>query len=149
MLQLSQNGKLFTQGFESCELERYLDTAGNPSIGWGHRIKPGEDYSVITRDQADAIFVDDMAPVEWAVNDLVKVSLNQNQFDALCDFAYNVGTGNFEHSTLLKLLNQGEYLAAANQLPSWIMAGGMPSEGLQRRRNAERNLFLSPMAASN
>ncbi len=73
---------------------------------------------------------------------LVTVDLDQDQFDALVSFTFNLGAGNLQSSTLLKLLNQGEYTQAADQFLRWNKAGGRVLPGLTRRREAERALFL-------
>jgi lysozyme len=71
----------------------------------------------------------------------VKRPLNQNQWDALVSFVYNVGAGNFISSTMLKLLNQGDYKGAAGEFPKWVHTNGQINPGLVRRRAAERALF--------
>ena len=78
------------------------------------------------------------------VNALVTVKINQNQFDALISFSYNLGLGSLQQSTLLRLLNAGNFQAAADQFPRWDRAGGKEGAGLLARRNAERALFLTP-----
>jgi lysozyme len=80
--------------------------------------------------------------VEPALDSLVKVSLTQNQYDALADFVYNVGVGNFASSTLLKKLNAKDYAGAANEFPKWNKGGGKVLNGLVRRRKKEQDLFL-------
>ncbi|PRP70248.1 muraminidase, partial [Chromobacterium amazonense] len=83
----------------------------------------------------------DLAKFEVGVSRLVKVQLRQNQFDALVSFSYNLGLGSLQNSTLLRLLNQGDYAGAAGQFILWDKAGGKVLPGLQRRRAAEQALF--------
>jgi lysozyme len=96
----------------------------------------------ITKKGAEALLIGDLAWVEDAVNDLVKVDINQNQYDALCSFVYNLGKTNFNNSTLLRLLNKGDYQGAADQLPRWNKQKGKVLRGLTIRRKEEQELFL-------
>lgn len=141
-MKISKNGLDLIKQFEGCELKVYLDAIGLPTIGYGHLIKKGEIFNVITLKQAEDLLKSDLKMFEDGVSDLVKVKLSQNQFDALVSFAFNVGLGNLEKSTLLKLLNAGDYAGAGNQLPRWNKAGGKILNGLTKRRNAERDLFI-------
>ncbi|EAA6844758.1 lysozyme, partial [Salmonella enterica subsp. enterica] len=81
---------------------------------------------------------------EEIIHSVVTVGLNQNQFDALVALIFNIGSGNFRNSTLLKYLNQGDYSKAADQFLVWDKAGGRKLPGLTHRREVERNIFLSP-----
>lgn len=153
-MKASERGRAFIKSFESCRLEAYPDpgTGGEPwTIGWGHtgsEVKPG---LIWTQEQADQAFDDDLAQFEGAVNSLVKASLNQNQFDALVSFAFNVGPDidademaeGLGDSTLLKKLNAGDYRGAAEEFPKWNKSGGKVMPGLVRRRAGERTMFLS------
>ena len=130
-----------SEGFRSVI---YKDTSGIPTIGYGHRITHGESYSHgITKAQAEALLLRDVAAAEAAVTDLVKVPLTQPQFDALVDFTYNLGAGRLAASTLLRDLNAGHYLLAAAQILLWDHTGSEVSSGLKRRREAECHLFLT------
>jgi lysozyme len=97
---------------------------------------------IITVDEADAFLEADLKTFEDAVNELVSVKLNQNQFDALVSFVYNVGIGNFKKSTLLKMINQSNFTEAAEQFLRWNKAGGKVLKGLENRRKSERELFI-------
>lgn len=143
----SAQGRKLTESFEGCRLTAYQDSVGIWTLGYGRTagVKQGD---TCTQEQADAWLAEDLASAEHTVNTLVKVPLNQNQFDALVDFVYNVGSGNFEHSTLLSLLDQGAYIGAANQILAWDKAGHVPVAGLTRRRVAEQKLFLTPPEAA-
>lgn len=96
---------------------------------------------VITLDQAEARLDRDLANAAAAVNKAVTVTLTQGQFDALCDFVFNLGAGNLNSSTLLKKLNTGDYSGAAAEFPKWVKASGKILPGLVKRRDAERALF--------
>ena len=139
------------QGFESFSASRYPDPPGSGkfSIGWGHQIQPGDpdQYSdpnfILPRDEGDQLLRQDMAASYAAVTDNVTVDLTPNQAAALISFVYNVGVGAFEQSTMLSLLNQGDFDGAAAQFPSWIHSGGLVSNALVSRRNQEQELFNS------
>lgn len=127
--------------FEGLELEAYKCPADVLTIGYGHtkKVSAGD---VITEGEADILLALDVQDAERAVNAYVDVDINQNQFDALVSFVYNLGAGNFKSSTLLRKLNQGDYLGAANEFQRWNKAGGKVLRGLVRRREAEANLFI-------
>lgn len=97
----------------------------------------------ITPDQADQILKTTLVEYESAVSRYVQVPLSQKQFDALVDFAYNAGAQSLRTSTLLRLLNAGDYVAAAEQFARWVNGGGKRLPGLVRRREAEKQLFLA------
>lgn len=146
-MQVSPAGVALTKSAEGCELVAYPDPAsgGSPfTIGWGHTgpdVTPG---MKIAQSRAEALLMDDLARAAQVVNALVHVYLNQNQFDALCDFVFNVGAGNFRSSTLLRLINAGNFAAAADQFARWNLADGKVMPGLVTRRAAERVLFIAP-----
>lgn len=138
----SKDGMKLTESFESCRLTAYQDSKGVWTIGWGHT------YGVFagmtcTQAQADAWLLADVQNAVIHVNEYVKVTLTQAEFDALVDFAFNVGCGNFHGSTMLRLLNAGDYRGAAVEFDKWDMAGGQVVAGLLRRRQAETNEFNS------
>lgn len=139
---MEYTGYKLTEQFEGLRLEAYLDSVGVPTIGYGHTrgVKLGD---ACTAEQADAWLHDDIQCAVHAVNGLVKVELKQGQFDALVDFVFNLGAGNLAHSTLLKLVNAGDFLAAKNEFVKWNRAGGRVLSGLTKRREAEAALFAS------
>ena len=96
----------------------------------------------ITKEQATELMMNELNKNERSINRLIKVELNQNQFDALCSFVYNLGAGSLQVSTLRKKLNNGEYLDAANEFLKWVYGGGKKLKGLVRRRLAEREMFI-------
>ncbi|MFC4728813.1 lysozyme [Coralloluteibacterium thermophilus] len=127
----------------------YNDPAGYATVGYGHLIakRPATAEELarapLTEAEGNLLLREDLTQAEWAVTDLVKVPLTQNQFDALVSFVFNVGRGNFQGSTLLRKLNAGDYAGAANEFGRWVYAGGKVLSGLVRRREDERRLFLS------
>jgi lysozyme len=143
-MRTSQNGIAVLKYFENCSLSAYPDpaTGGAPwTIGWGHTGPEVVRGLVWTQAKADAQLLTDLAEREMAVSCGVTGSVNQGQFDALVDFVYNLGHGNFEGSTLLRLVNAGDMDGAIAQFPRWNRAAGKPMRGLTRRRAAEAALF--------
>ena len=154
-MQMSQHGIGLLTQWEGCELKVYNDAAGLPTIGVGHLLTKSELMSGkiniggvmvkyadgITQQQAEQLLAQDLGPTEAAVNGGVKVPLSQNQFDALTSFTFNVGVGAFTGSTLLRLLNQGQYAQVPEQLMRWTRAGGRVVQGLVNRRQNEIKLW--------
>lgn len=132
------------KSFEGLELEAYLCPADIWTIGYGHtgNVKEGDR---ITKAEAEALLDKDLQTFRNGVKRLVKVPLNENQFGALVSFAYNLGLGSLQNSTLLKMLNAGDYTGAADQFLRWNKSGGKVLTGLVRRREAERAVFLTPV----
>ena len=141
-MHISQKGIDLIKSSEGLRLEAYRDSVGVLTIGYGttRGVKPG---MKITADQAEQYLKADVARFEPELAALVKVPLNQNQWDALMSFVYNLGSANLASSTLLKLLNAGDCARAADQFPRWNKAGGKELPGLTKRRAAEQALFLS------
>jgi lysozyme len=125
----------------------YRDSANYPTIGYGHKIKSNEYFERITEQQATQILKQDLSIAEKTIRNDVVVPLSRNQFDALVLFVFNVGVNAFKDSTLLKLLNEGDYIGAARQFGQWvyITIDGRKeiSEGLIVRRDREYNLFIA------
>jgi lysozyme len=136
----SKTGVQLTERFEGVRLEAYQDSVGIWTIGYGHTFEVTEGMTC-TQDQATAWLIEDIQTAANDVNRLVKVPLTQGEFDALTDFCYNAGGGNFATSTMLKLLNAGDFAGAASQFDLWDHAGGAVVAGLLRRREAERLEF--------
>jgi len=139
-MKISQNGLELIKHFEGCELEAYQCAAGVWTIGYGHTkdVKVGDK---ITKAIADSLLAEEMHEYEGYVNNAVKVDLNQDQFDALVSWTYNLGGGNLNASTMLKVVNSGDFEGVPAQIKRWNKAGGKVLEGLIRRREAEANLF--------
>lgn len=134
-------GLSLLKSFEGLELQAYLDPVGVWTIGYGTTsgVYPG---MTISRTQAETLLKNDLQRFETSVTEAVTRPITDNQFSALVSFTYNVGSGAFANSTLLRLLNQGDIQGAANQFLVWVYAGRMVLPGLARRRRAERLLFL-------
>lgn len=143
---ISANGVNLIKRFEGLRLEAYLDDGYKiPTIGYGttrinNRTVPMG--LTISEAQAEKYLKDDLEKFEKIVNEQVGVSLTQNQFDALVSFTYNLGGHNLASSTLLKKLNSGDYEGAANEFSRWVFANGIKLRGLERRRKAEKEMFL-------
>ncbi len=138
----SQSGLHLTEQFESCRLIAYLDSKGVPTIAWGHTagVQLGD---TCTQEQADAWLQQDIGWAVSVVNRYVTIAVTQGEFDALVDFTFNCGTGNFQHSTLLALVDQGRFADAAKEFERWDKSGGQVVAGLLRRRIAEEGEFNS------
>ena len=143
----SDNCLAIVRRFEGFRASPYRCPAGVPTIGYGStRYEDGSKVSLtdppITQERADQIMLSTLS-TEYApaVNRYVRASINQNQFDALTDFAYNCGAKNLLNSTLLKRLNDLRYDDAAEQFDKWVYADGKILAGLVKRRAAERILF--------
>ena len=134
-------------GFEGKRLVAYDDGVGVWTIGFGTTVYPNgikvKKGDTCTEAQAKAYMAYDLKKFESAVNNAVKVPLNQNQFDALVSLAYNIGTDAFSKSTLVKKLNANDFRGAADQFDVWVNAGGNRMQGLVNRRAKEKALFLS------
>lgn len=143
-MKTSANGINLICGFEGLELKAYDDGVGVWTIGYGTtivndiKVKKGD---ICTVEQAKSYMAQDLKKFESAVDTSVKVTITQNQFDALVSLAYNIGTGAFKSSTLLKKLNAKDYKGAAAQFDRWNRAGGKVMQGLVNRRAKERKLF--------
>lgn len=151
-MRTSENGVDLIKRFEGLELQAYQDIAGIWTIGYGHTGPDVEPGMRISERDAEELLKNDLRPREEAVARLVSVSLNQNEFDALVSFVYNVGIEAFRKSTARKRLNANNRIGAAEALTWWNKAtvSGVLREvnGLTRRRASERGLFLSPTTAA-
>jgi GH24 family phage-related lysozyme (muramidase) len=137
-MNISNVGIKLIQDFEGCVLFEYKDAIGVPTIGWGHTggVQPNQR---ITQAEADNLLRSDLKRFVDAVNN-TGLKLNQNQFDALCSFAYNCGQSN-----LKALVKDRSIAQIANALPMYCKASGRTLDGLVKRRNAEKALFLKPV----
>ena len=139
-MKTSLDGINLIKRFEGCELKAYKCPAGVWTIGFGH-IKGVQEGDVITQADAHNMLVEELDEYEGYINDMVSVELNQDQYDAMVSWVYNLGGGNLKASTLLKVLNAGDYAGVPAQMLRWNKAGGKVLEGLTRRRQAEADLF--------
>lgn len=157
-MQVGQPGKNLFKEWEGLVKYEYLDSGGAPTIGVGHLLTRSErtsgkiviggqasDYrNRLTERQCWELLDQDLDVVERTVNAAVTVPLNQNQFDALVSFTFNVGDGAFRRSTLLQLLNQGQYGEVPAQLRRWNKDNGHVVQGLINRREKEITLWNTP-----
>lgn len=130
----------FIKGFEGERLKAYQCTAGVWTIGVGHTegVKPNDQ---ITKEESKKLFAQDLITFKFEMLPLIKVDVTQGQFVALLSFVFNLGITSFKTSTLLKKLNQGDYVGASNEFLRWKFANGKVVEGLLNRRKAEKALF--------
>ena len=126
--------------FEGCRLMPYLDVVGVPTDGYGntHGVVMGV---AITQAKAEADLLRNLHSAIESVSLLVKTPITDNEQGALVDLVFNIGCGNFAHSTLLAKLNAGDHHGAAAEFLKWDKAGGKVLAGLSRRRAAEKALF--------
>lgn len=155
-MQISEHGITVLKQYEGCVLFAYDDfdppqarrrikpgdkVHGTLTIGYGHTgsdVKPG---MTISQQKAEELLTRDLDPFESTVDVAVTVPLNQNQFDALVIFCYNIGQGNFRSSTLVKKLNAKNYDAVPGELMKWTKSKGKKMRGLVNRRAAEAGLW--------
>lgn len=130
----------FVKQFEGRELKSYRCSAGVLTIGYGHTkgVKEGDEISA---SEAEQLLVEDLTAIADDLNRLVNVPVSEGQYIALLSLAFNIGATALKKSTLIFHLNHGRYDEAADEFDKWIYAGGKVSEGLKRRRAAERELF--------
>lgn len=144
---ISEKGYAIIREFEGFKAEAYLDIGGVWTIGFGtikypngQRVKKGD---TCTREQAEQWLKNDCKWVDACFDKYVTAKTTQNQFDALASFVYNIGETAFAKSTMLTLLNQNNFTAAANQFDRWVFDNGKRITGLANRRTKEKALFLS------
>jgi len=139
-MNISEAGYVLIKRFEGLRCFAYQCTAGVWTIGYGHTsgVKKGD---TITKEKADKLLEKDLQYTMSVVKSYVTVPISQGMFDALCSFVFNIGAGAFGRSTLLRLLNQGQYDNAAKEFDRWIYAGGKVLNGLRNRRAMERAMF--------
>ncbi|HID7492764.1 TPA: lysozyme [Enterobacter hormaechei] len=146
-MQTSEKGIALIKEFEGCRLTAYQDSVGVWTIGYGWTQpvegKPIRAGMTIKQETAERLLKTGLVSYEKDVSRLVKVRLKQGEFDALVSFTYNLGARSLSTSTLLRKLNAGDYAGAADEFLRWNKAGGKVLNGLTRRREAERALFLS------
>jgi len=143
-MKTSDKGIEQIKSFEGFRAMPYQDVVGKWTVGYGHLMVAGDgcvEGSPITMGQATELLRKDLHTAEEAVN-ACGVELEQNEFDALVSFVYNLGVGAFQRSTLLKLIKSGNKLAASGEFPKWSMAGGKEVPGILKRRHAEQDCFL-------
>ena len=158
---LSSQGVELIKNFEGYSDKLYNDPAGHCTVGYGTLVHRGncdgqtseQPYtSGVTKEKAAELLTHEAGGFAGTINNKVTVPLNQNQFDALVSFVYNVGPGAFEKSTLLKVLNQGKYDSVPTELKKWTKARQngqlVDLPGLVKRRAAEADLFVKAEAVT-
>lgn len=141
-MKLSYKGRELLKRFEGLRLTAYQCSAGVWTIGYGHTkgVKEGD---VITETEAESMLTEDVKDAESTVN-WQGLEINQNQFDALVCFVFNVGSENFKKSTLLKLIKENPNdPKIESEFQKWVYAAGKVTAGLQNRRNAEAGLYFA------
>ena len=137
---ISADGLEFIKQAEGCRLAAYLDSVGVPTVGYGHTLDVHGGMR-ITQQEADDFLREDLRSVYACIRAYVTVPLSQGQFDALCSFIFNLGCGAFRKSTLLRMLNAGDYEGAEGQFGRWVHAGDSILAGLVKRRAGEAEMF--------
>lgn len=141
----SPTGRSNIQQWEGYSNKAYQDIAGYWTIGIGHRIVPGDGLtssSIISDQQVQDLFNQDLTIAENTIRSNVTANITQGMFDALVDFIFNLGAGNFANSTLLRLLNSSDYQGAANEFSKWVHAGSSVVPQLVARRAADAQIFV-------
>jgi len=147
MRRMTDEGLDLIKLYEGYSSSPYLCPAQHWTIGYGAiwgmddtRVK--EDHPDINEDQADYLLRRDVKKSEMAVIRHIRVPLEDGQFNALCSFVFNLGSGALQSSTLRRKINRGDYIGAADEFPRWVYAGGKKLKGLIRRREHERSMFM-------
>lgn len=153
--QINEAGLNLIKSFESCKLKAYRDPVNLWTVGWGHLIKPSENWMITVgefkQEAVDTILIEDLKIAEHGVESLLQVEVNNNQFAAMVSLAFNIGNKNFAKSSVLSSLNAGRNQLAALAFLKWNRARNSHGQlvelkGLTRRRMAERDLFLKEVS---
>jgi len=139
-MKISEDGLELIKKFEGCETSAYQDSVGVWTIGFGHT-KGVEEGQTCSIEDAESMLADEMDEYEGYINNMVKVDLQQHEFDSLVAWVYNLGPTNLSESTMLKVLNGGQFDRVPDEMNRWTRAGGEILEGLVRRRQAESLMF--------
>ena len=139
-MKISEDGLELIKKFEGCETSAYQDSVGVWTIGFGHT-KDVEEGQTCSIEDAESMLADEMDEYEGYINNMVKVDLQQHEFDSLVAWVYNLGPTNLGESTMLKVLNGGQFDRVPDEMNRWTRAGGEILEGLVRRRQAESLMF--------
>jgi len=145
VMKTGTRGIQLIKDFEGFRSKPYYCSAKKLTIGYGHVILPNEAFPEegISQGEATELLKKDLVKAESAVLKLIKVNLTQEQFDALVSFTFNLGAGTLQRSTVRIALNEGDVIKAMSYWKKYIYAAGKPLIGLQRRRLAEIELFMS------
>lgn len=140
--EVNRAGIELIKAFEGFSPVVYADVAGKRTIGYGHLLREGENWRRIGKAQAEALLQKDLLAARLAVARLIAVPLSDNAFAALVSFAFNLGSGALQRSTLRQKINRQEQEEIAAQWRRWVWAGGRRWPGLLRRREAEIHLYF-------
>lgn len=142
-MKISKDGINLIKHFEGLRLTAYKAVSSERfyTIGYGHYGKDVKKDEKITKEQAQKILENDLQRFVNAVNNSIKVNINQNQFDSLVSLCYNIGTYAFKTSTLVKLINENKFGDASKEFMKWVHSGGKVLQGLVRRRKLEMKMF--------
>ena len=147
---ISDKGLAIIKYFEGFRSRPYRCPAGIATIGYGSiwnidGTRVTMSRAPVSRSEATKLLQCEMIHIYKTMSRFVSVETNQHEFDALCSFIYNVGSGNFRASTLRQKLNRGDKLGAANEFWKWRRGGGKILPGLVKRRQYEKDLFMLPV----
>lgn len=143
MRRINQLGWAIVKRYEGMSRHAYRCPAGYLTIGYGHRVKPGEQFNEpLTNEAIDHLLETDLIEVCRAVQRLIKVPVRDNQFSALVSFTFNLGSGCLQRSVLRARLNRGEYKEAGQAFMLYVRASGRVLKGLLNRRHDEMMLFM-------
>ena len=151
MIKTGETGLNLIKGYEGLRMSAHYAPSEQWTVGYGHTSTARHGMS-LTEGEAERLLRDDVSPIEALIADTVRAPLNQNEHDALVSLVFNIGEDNWRRSSVLRKLNEGDKLAAAQAFEMWTKArvdGELVSlDGLVRRRAAEKSLFLMPSDAS-
>lgn len=145
------DGQAFIKSHEGLRLKAYMDQAENWTQGWGHKIHDGVDASDWTLEYAEEVFQKDLRYNDERVSSYLSVPYKQCQFNALVDFSFNLGADTLKNSTLIRIINVGDWQAASKEILKWChihnkRTGAIAVEnGLLARRTQESALLLAPI----
>lgn len=150
-MKTGDTGLNLIKGYEGLRMSAHYAPSEQWTVGYGHTDSARHGMSVTEAD-AESLLRDDVAPIETLIADTVRAPLNQNEHDALTSLIFNIGEDNWRRSSVLRKLNAGDKLAAAQGFELWTKArvnGELVTlDGLVRRRAAEKSLFLMPTDAT-
>ena len=143
-MQVSETGIALIKHFEGFAAKPYRCPAGKLTAGYGHVLLPGEEgHCPLSEQEADKLLRWDLKAIEKQLGRFFGGKLTQEQWDAVCCLAYNIGVGALRKSTLSRKIKAGDMLGAVGEFERWIFAGGRVLPGLVRRRRAEKQLFMT------
>ena len=137
----TKKGIEFIKKFEGFSSVAYFCPGGHQTIGYGHKLLPNEPYKIVNLKIAEEILMMDLHRIESAIINYINVELNDNQFDALVSFTFNLGPAALQRSGLRQKINYSLYDEAKEEFLKWVYIGSKKLQGLIYRRKAESNLF--------